>query len=105
MKYFYFQKTSEDIDPDQPTSTMAVSTPKKRKMFNNPKHGNIMSYIEHKEARDTLRSVANTMSLTLANAATVYTEGKEQLDAAAQQMAEIVEYFENTHLEGDTDED
>lgn len=101
MKYFYFQKTSEDIDPDQPTSTMAVSTPKKRKMFNNP--GNIMSYIEHKEARDTLRNLANTMSLTLANAATVYTEGKEQLDAAAQQMAEIVHYFENTNLEDDED--
>ena len=102
MKYYYLQKTSEEIDPDQPTSTMAASTPKKRKMFNNP--GN-MSFKEHKEARDTLRNLANTMSLTLANAATVYTEGKEQLDAAAQQMAEIVEYFENTHLEGDTDED
>ena len=105
MKYFYLQKTSEpeEMDPDQPTSTMAVSTPKKRKMFHNPKHGNIMSYIEHKEATNTLRSVASTMSLTLANAATVYTEGKEQLDAAAQQMAEIVHYFENTNLEDDED--
>jgi len=64
-----------------------------------------MSYIEHKEATNTLRSVASTMSLTLANAATVYTEGKEQLDAAAQQMAEIVHYFENTNLEDSDDED
>ena len=47
--------------------------------------------------------MANTMSLTLANAATVYTEGKEHLDAAAQQMAEIVHYFENTNLEDDED--
>ena len=103
MKYYYFQKTSEEIDPDQPTSTMAASTPKKRKMFNNP--GDMRSFKENKEARDYLRNLANTMSLTLANAATVYTEGKEQLDAAAQQMAEIVHYFENTNLEDSDDED
>ena len=44
-----------------------------------------------------------TILIPLANAATVYTEGKEQLDAAAQQMAEIVHYFENTNLEDDED--
>ena len=58
-----------------------------------------MTQKEYNDAKESLRMVASTMSMTLTNASTTMAEAKAQIDNTAQQMDEIVQFFAEASLD------
>ena len=75
---------------------MAVSTPNKKRKLSSPLS---MTQKEYNDAKESLRMVASTMSMTLTNASTTMAEAKAQIDNTAQQMDEIVQFFAEASLD------